>query len=398
MLGPMSVILVGKDAHLRAETRTHVATTGRVHVIAESSDYQRASELIGQLRPQGVIILIDGDEDAALDLVREIGREHPRTAIICTGKHCTSETIVRAYRAGAHEFLLQPPDPHEMKEVLERLEAFLGEDETKRVGRVIAVYSSRGGSGTTTIAVNVAVTLARRTRQETVIVDLNFQYGCLPVFFGIEPTYSMTDVVHNESRLDIQLLRSFLTKVTPELSYLAAPLNPEEADDIFPAHLEMTLGLLRTQFAHVILDTPHVLDPNTLAALDHADVILLVTTTDLASLYTTKRAVETFRRLGYGAEKIRLVVNRYAKNKEVPLEKIEDILGQRSALALVEDMRGVLEAINMGKPLALSESKSPLVRQFVELATLVAPVEAASGSDGTSKRGVLHRLFGGGRR
>jgi pilus assembly protein CpaE len=148
----------------------------------------------------------------------------------------------------------------------------------------------------------------------------------------------------------------------------------------------------------VILDTPHVLDPNTLAALDHADVILLVTTTDLVSLYTTKRAVETFRRLGYGAEKIRLVVNRYAKNKEVPLEKVEDILGQRSALALVEDMRGVLEAINMGKPLALSESKSPLVRQFAELATLVAPVEAASGSDGTSKRGVLHRLFGGGRR
>jgi len=398
MLVPMSVILVGKDAHLRAETRTHLAATGRVHIIAESSDYQRASELIGQLHPQGAIILIDGDEDAALDLVREIGREHPHTAIICTGKQCASETIVRAYRAGAHEFLMQPPDPQELREVLERLEAFLGEGKAKRVGRVIAVYSSRGGSGTTTIAVNVAVTLARRTRQETVIVDLNFQYGCLPVFFGIEPIYSMTDVAHNESRLDVQLLRSFLTKVTPQLFYLAAPLNPEEADDIFPAHLEMTLGLLRTQFAHVILDTPHILDPNTVAALDHADAILVVTTTDLASLYTTKRALETFRRLGYEAEKIRLVVNRYAKNKEVPLEKIGDVLGQNIALALVEDPRAVLEAINMGKPLALSESKSPLVRQFAELVKLIAPVEEASASEGTSERGVFHRLFGGGRR
>ncbi len=400
MLVPMSVILVGKDAHLRAETRTHLAATGRVHVIAESSDHQRASELIGQLHPQGAIILIDGDEEAALDLVREISREHPHTAIICTGRHCTSETIVRAYRAGAHEFLMQPPDPQELREVLERLEAFLGEGETKRVGRVIAVYSSRGGSGTTTIAVNVAVTLARRTRQETVIVDLNFQYGCLPVFFGIEPTYSMTDVAHNESRLDVQLLRSFLTKVTSELFYLAAPLNPEEADDIFPAHVEMTLGLLRTQFAHVILDTPHILDPNTIAALDHADVILVVTMTDLASLYATKRALETFRRLGYEAQKVRLVVNRYAKskNKEVPLEKIGDVLGQNITLALVEDARAVLEAINMGKPLALSDSKSPLVRQFAELAKLVAPMEEASVPERTSERGVFHRLFGGRRR
>ncbi|MCS7157273.1 MAG: AAA family ATPase [Blastocatellia bacterium] len=397
MLVPMSVIVIGKDAQLRTETRAHLAATGRVHVIAESADYQRATELIGQLRPQGAIILVNGGETAALDLVRQTSRTYPYTAIICTGKYCTSEIVVRAYRAGAHEFLMQPPDPQELREVLERLEALLGEEQVSRTGRVIAVYSSRGGSGTTTIAVNVATALARRARQETVLVDLNLQYGCLPVFFGVEPTYSLTDVAHNESRLDIQLLRSFLTKVSDGIYYLAAPIKPEEADDIFPAHLETVLGLLRTQFAHVVLDTSHVLDPITIAALDHADLILLVTLGDLASLYTTKRVLETFRRMGYETEKVRLVLNRY-RNKEVPLGKIEEVLGQKVAFTLAEDARAALEAINVGRPVVLSESKSPLVRQFVELMKLVAPVETASASRGKSGRRFFSALLGGGER
>lgn len=398
MLVPMSVIVVGRDAQLRAETRAHLAATGRVHVIAESADYQRATELIEQLQPQGAVVIVNGEEEAALELVRQIGRAHPHTAIVCTGKHCASETIVRAYRAGAHEFLMQPPDPQELREVLGRLEALLGEGSQSRVGRIVAVYSGRGGSGTTTIAVNVAAALVRRAHQETAVVDLNLQYGCLPVFFGVEPTYSLTDVAHNESRLDVQLLRSFLTKITEGFYYLAAPLKPEEADDVFPAHLEMALGLLRTQFAHVILDTPHVLDPTTIAALDHADLILLVTLGDLASLYTTKRVLETFRRMGYEAEKVRLVVNRHARNKEVPLEKIEDVLGQKVAFALAEDARAAVEAINMGKPIAFSESKSPLVRQFAELAKLVSPVGAASASREESRRGLFRALFGGEKR
>ncbi len=397
MLVPMSVIVVGKDAGLRTETRTHLAATGRVHVIAESADYQRAIELIGQLQPHGAVIIVNGEEEAALGLVRQIGHAYPHTAIICTGKHCASETIVRAYRAGAHEFLMQPPNPQELREVLERLEALLGEGRVSRTGRVIAVYSSRGGSGTTTVAVNVAAALAQRTRQETVLVDLNLQYGCLQVFFGVEPTYSLTDVAHNESRLDVQLLRSFLTRVTDGLSYLAAPLKPEEADDIFPAHLEMVLGLLRTQFAQIVLDTPHVLDPNTIMALDQADLILLVTLGDLASLYTTKRVLETFRRMGYEAEKVRLLLNRH-KNKEVPLEKIEEVLGQKITFTLTEDARAALEAINMGKPVVLSEAKSLLVRQFIELTKLVAPVEAASTSPGESGRGLFSALFGGKKR
>lgn len=393
---PISVIVVGKDAQVRSETRAYLAATGRVHVIAESADYQRAVELIEQLQPQGAVIIVDGEEATALKLVREIGRAYPHTAILCTGQHCAGETIVRAYRAGAHEFLMQPPDPQELREVLERLEALLGEGQGSRTGRVIAVYSSRGGSGTTTIAVNVAAALARRMHQETVLVDLNLQYGCLPVFFGVEPTYSLTDVAHNEARLDIQLLRSFLTKVADGFYYLAAPLKPEEADDIFPAHLEMAFGLLRTQFAHIVLDTPHILDPHTIAALDHADLILLVTLGDLVSLYTTKRGLEVFRRMGYEAEKIRLLLNRY-KNKEVPLGKIEEVLGQKIAFTLAEDARATWEAINVGKPVVLSESKSPLVRQFIELAKLVAPMEAASASSGESGRRFFSALFGGGR-
>lgn len=398
MRAPISLIVIGKEARLRAEMRTSLAATGRVQIVAESSDYQRGAELVGQLQPHGAVIIVNGEEETSLELVRQISQEHPNTVIICAGAHCAGETIVRAYRAGAREFLMHPPEPGEVREVLERVEALLGEGGRKITGRVIAVYSGRGGSGTTTIAVNTAAVLAQQTRQETVLLDLNLQYGSAPIFLGVEPTYSITDVAHNEQRLDIQLLRSFLAKVTEQLYCLAAPLRPEEADDVFPAHVEAALGLLRTQFAHILVDLPHAWDPNTIAALDQADVILVVTLGDLVSLYNTKRALETFGRMGYGAEKIRLIVNRYVRDKEVPLEKIGDALSHAVDFTLSDDPRAALEAIATGRPIVWSASKSPLARQFGELARQVAAPGVLIASPEKKGSGLLSMLWGGSRR
>lgn len=395
MVTPFSMILVGKDAGLRADTRTHLASTGKVQVIAESSDYSRAMELIEQLNPHGVMVILDGDDESSLGLVRQISQAHPGTAVVCTGLNCQRDVVIKAFRAGAREFLDQPPKAADLKELTERLDelATAGEGEKKALGAVIAVYSSKGGSGTTTIGVNLAATFAKQTGRQTAIVDLNLQYGNIPIFFGVDPTYSITDLARNEQRLDVQLFRSFLTKMSENLYCLAAPLKLEEADDVFPNHLETAIGLLRTQFSFVIVDTQHTLDPNTVAALDLSDMILLVTQLDLASVYNTRRVLETFNRMGYSEEKIKLVVNRHTKGNEMPLDKVKEVLGQKVSFLLAEDSRAVRDALTLGKPLVSSQPKSQLVKQFIDLTRQVTGAGAQDAKQEKDQRGLL-TIFG----
>lgn len=373
MAGPLSVILVGRDARLRGDTRGHLTATGKVQVVAESSDYSRSLELIEQLNPHAVVVLLDGEEEPGFEFIRRVGAEHRDIAVVCSGLNCSNDVIIRAFRCGAREFLVQPLTPNEVKEVIERLEELTTtlEGERKSLGTVIAVYSSKGGAGTTTVAVNLAAELARQTARQTVIVDLNLQHGNIPIFFGIQPTYSITDVARNEARLDIQLLRTFLTKISDNLYCLAAPLKPEEADDVFPNHLEAALGLLRTQFSYIVVDTQSVLDPNTVTALDVSDIICVVTQLDLASVYNAKRTLETFERMGYGGEKVKVIINRYNKASDLPLEKVAEVLGHRVDLTLADDIRSARESLNLGKPVVLSQPKSPLVRQFSDLAEVI---------------------------
>jgi pilus assembly protein CpaE len=396
MAGPLSVILVGRDARLRGDTRGHLTATGKVQVVAESSDFSRSLELIEQLNPHAVVVLLDGEEEAGFEFIRRVGAEHRDIAVVCSGLNCGNDVIIRAFRSGAREFLVQPLTPNEVKEVVERLEELTatGEGERKSLGAIIAVYSSKGGSGTTTVCVNLAAELARQTARQTVIVDLNLQHGNIPIFFGVQPTYSVTDVARNEARLDIQLLRTFLTKIRDNLYCLAAPLKPEEADDVFPHHLEAALGLLRTQFSYILVDTQHVLDPNTVTALDTADIICVVTQLDLASVFNTKRVLETFARMGYGGEKVKLLVNRYNKTSDLPLDKIADVLGHPVDLTLAEDIRSARDSLNLGKPLVLSQLKSPLVRQFSELAEAIL---GPQGEERPKQSKGLFTMFGKGR-
>jgi pilus assembly protein CpaE len=389
------MILVGKDARLRADTRAHLTSTGKVQVVAESSDFARAMELVEQLNPHGAVVILDGDDEPTLGLVRQIAQGHPGTTVVCTGVNSQNDLIIKAFRAGAREFFVQPPKPNDLKDMIERLEELMaaGEGERKSLGTVISVYSSKGGSGTTTIGVNLAAVLAKQTGRQTAIVDLNLQHGNIPIFFGIDPSYSITDVARNEQRLDVQLFRSFLTKVSDNLYCLAAPIRLEEADDVFPNHLETAIGLLRTQFSFVVLDTQHTLDPNTVAGLDLSDVILLITQLDLASVYNTRRVLETFSRMGYSGEKVRVVVNRHTKGNEMPLEKVKEVLGQKVFFMLGDDGRAVRESLTLGKPLIVSQPKSHLIKQFADLAKEVTTGGAREEKKEKDQKGLL-TIFG----
>jgi pilus assembly protein CpaE len=244
----------------------------------------------------------------------------------------------------------------------------------------VAVFSPKGGCGTSLIATNLAMT----QKSPTVLVDLNLQSGDLELMLGLKPKFSLADVVENRERLDDALLASYITPHSKNLSLLAAPTKAESAEDIEPKHIYEVMELLRQRYDNVIIDTPHSFDSVTISALDHADQILVVLTLEIHAIRSTRRALEIFDRLGYPRKKVRLVVNRYSKNIELDQKQVEDFLGERVVAFIQSDYRAAVNSINLGQPLIDSAPGSLVTTDLFNLASKVfannvAPPALAAG-------------------
>ena len=205
----------------------------------------------------------------------------------------------------------------------------------------------------------------------TLLVDLNLQAGDIASFLGLDIKYSLSDFVRNRTRLDDSLMTSLITQYSNDLALLPAPLEAHEAEDIGPQDLSEVLYLLGQRYEHIIIDLPHTFDPVTVAALDLADDILLVLTLDIPGIRSTKRALKVFDRLNYPKRKVHVIVNRFSKNNDVPLQKIETHLGEQLIGFVPNDYRKVMDSINLGRPLVQSDAGSKISLEIKRIAALV---------------------------
>ncbi|HEX7955521.1 MAG TPA: AAA family ATPase, partial [Pyrinomonadaceae bacterium] len=316
----------------------------------------------------------------------------PRTAVICAARDSSPDTILRSMRAGAREFLRLPVRPDEFSTVYRRVAEFCAvqPEAPKKRGRVLSVFSSKGGTGTTFIATNVASAL----RAPTVLLDLNLQAGDLGLFLGVEPKFSVADLVENISRVDDALLRSYLTPHTENLSLLAAPREADAADDIEAEHVFQVLEILRERYEYVVVDPQHTFDPITLAALDQSDEILLVLTLDIPAIRSTQRALQIFDRLGYPRHKLHVVVNRFSKQIDLDLRQVERFLGERVTGYVQSDYRTAVNSINLGQPLVESDPQSKIATELRQIAErFSAHVQSAPPVVAAPRRGLLGSFF-----
>src|SRR4030095_1275932 len=168
-----------------------------------------------------------------------------------------------------------------------------------------------------------AVNLAASMNAQTLLADLNLHSGDAATLFGLEAKYSLADFVVNRTRLDDSLINSLITPYSARLSLLAAPLEAHEVEDVTPQDVTEVLHLLGQRYDCIVLDLPNKFDSVTLAALDMAGDILLLMTLDIPGIRGTKRALKVFERVGYPRTKIHVVVNRWTKDIDVELKKVE---------------------------------------------------------------------------
>ena len=366
MTQSLTLVVLSSGLTSFKEIRAALSTDSRAQLLAGGNDAEQVQEEIVRLKPTAAIITLGANPDQAIKLIEKLVTQCPNTAIISAAQNASGELILQSLRAGAREFLNLPIKPAELKTVFDRIsEISVSHVEApKKRGRMVAVFSSKGGCGTSFIATNLAAAMSSRT----VLVDLNLQAGDLPLYLGVDPKYSIAEIVENRSRLDDALIASFVTQCTPKLSLLAAPKQADSADEIEPEHVFQVLQRLRESFDCVVLDPQHTFDSITLAALDQSDEIILVLSLDIPAIRSAQRSLEIFDRLGYPRKKIRIVVNRWSKQVDLDLRQVEKFLGEPVIGFIPSDYQTTVNSINLGTPLLQSEPNSKIAQEIRRIA------------------------------
>ena len=379
MTQPISVVVLSTGLENFKDIRRAITAEERVKLLAGGNDPDQLYEEIVRLKPDVAIIALGPSADTAVRFIEKLNAECPGTALISAAQDASPDLILKSLRAGAREFLRIPISTEELRTVLSRISEFFTKqvEAPKKKGRMVSVFSSKGGCGTSFIATN----LAAATAKKTVLVDLNLQAGDLPLFLGLESRYSIADMVEKRQRLDDDLVNSLVTPHSANLSLLAAPREADSADEIEPQHIFEVLQKLREHFEYIVLDPQHTFDSITLAALDQSDEIILVLTLDIPAIRSTQRALEIFDRLGYPRKKVRIVVNRWSKQIDLELKQVEKFLGEPVVAFVPSDYQIAVSSINLGTPLVQSEPTSKIaleIRRIAEQISLgVAPIDGS---------------------
>ena len=391
MTQSLSLVVLSTGLDNFKEIRAALAADSRVQLLAGGDDVEQLHDEIVRLKPAAAIITMGSNSEQAIKLIKRLNSEAPKTAIISAAYNPSSDLLLQGLRAGAREFLQLPISAQELTTVLDRVSAFCdGQVEApKKRGRMIAVFSSKGGCGTSFIATN----LAASTNARTVLVDLNLQAGDLPLFLGVDPKYSFADMAENRNRLDNALVNSFVTPYSSNLSLLAAPREADSADEIEPEHVFEVLQRLRESYEYVVLDPQHTFDSITLAALDQSDEIVLVLALDIPSIRSTQRALAIFDRLGYPRKKIRIVVNRWSKQIDLDLRQVEKFLGEPVIGFVPSDYQMAVTSINLGRPLVQSEPNSRIAQEIKRVARTIATGQIAVHEEPEPRRKLWNSFF-----
>ena len=304
----------------------------------------------------------------------------PTATVIGMGPELPPNLFIAAMQADVSKYLEVPLEGEAVVSMLSRLlsQQLDPQPETAlpRSGRILHPFSSKGGSGTTTIIANLAIALAKEKAGRTLILDLDPELGDAALLLGVEPRFGVVDLAKSLGRLDASLLDSLVAKHESGVHLLTAPEDPQEVGLLSGREISSVLEALRDHYDWLLIDTPKSLVTSTATTLKVADEVLLVTLLDILSLKKATRSQIMLRRLfALGTEtRLKLVVNRYSPGDLITLDDVRDTLGLDVCQTIRNDYAAVIESINTGTPV---REGSPFARDVRELARKLIGVEGA---------------------
>lgn len=318
---------------------------------------------------------------------------HPSAGVVLIRHTLDTQTLQDAMRLGIPAVVAEN-DSAALSEAVARVrttwEAIHGPLGGSANGRVITVFSPKGGTGKTTVSVNLAACLARDPQVQVCIVDLDLAFGDVAITLQLIPEHTIEEAVGSESTLDYALLAKLLTHYNDNISVLAAPTTPDAKDRITPELIARALATLRKHFQYIIVDTAPGFDDQVLQAFDATDELVVLATLDVPTVKNTKMALETLDLLDIVKENRHLVLNRADDEVGLTAQNVESILRLPVEVAIPSDT-AVAIATNHGRPLTISQ---PDHRVSHEIAALAGHTTNGLVDVTNPKRG----LFGRGKR
>lgn len=349
-----------------------------------------------QLQPAIVIAPVDGagTDPAFDDLAMELRRQ-PGCAAIGTAPVKDADIVLAALRAGVLEFLVTPASPEDVRSSVGRV--LMLSTSAAAQGQIFTLYSAKGGLGTSTIAASLAWELAHRNgKQGVALADFTTTGGGMRVMLNMNPLYDLGNIASQTDRIDRDFVRSVMVPDPEGVSILAAAEEVDAADTLDISTAGRLFDVLRQEYAFTVVDTDHHFAEPTIAALDAADKIVLVTQLDVSALRSTQRTLGVLGRLGYPAEKIVLLINRRSDRDRILLEDAEQVLRRSVGVTLPNDYAACADAITMGTFVQRHATQSPLVGAFATMANVLTGVDAPAVVPPTSRSDGSRflRLFG----
>ncbi len=373
------VVLIDPVEESRGTLQQLLSGLGSIWLTEVCPLYSGAIKVVTEQLPHLAIVNLDADPEASIKLVGELARTHPSIAILPASQTRDGDQILRVMRAGAREFLPLPTDPHEVLSAVSRLVHTATPGTQSRLGgRVITVLGASGGVGCTSLAVNLATTLAKHTTQSVALADFDLLLGVVDACLDIIPAYTMLEVAQNSDRLDLTLLKRSMTRHESGLFVLPRPIALEDAAKIDPEALRRVIGLLKAVCSTVVIDASKALQASDFVAFESSDVIILVVVLELNCLRNSARLLQLFRQMDGMIDRIRVVVNRNdSKGFDISIRKAEEVLNLPVSWQIPNASRELNIARARGVPVESVAPRSAALRPIREMAeALVKPQTA----------------------
>jgi len=307
-----------------------------------------------------------------------------RTTIVAMSTSRDPDILLRAMRAGCSEFIGGEFDEDAFSQMLERLYLQWSSKPARntRGGEVMTFFGAKGGVGTTTVAVHLAMYLVLCHQKKTLLIDSHPQLGHACIYLGIDGSrYHFQELVRNLNRLDSDLLRGYIATHSSGLEVLASPDVCGSIKTHDPDAIAQTLDFLRGEYDYVVIDGPSTLDETNLAVIDSSNVLYIVATPEIAAIRDLSRYVDSLNQGERDIEKVKIIINRFSAQHSLTVEQIEKAMRLPIAIKLPNEFEEVTRSSILGEPISpkkKSNFSSPIVKWVNTLAGSSKPVEEAA--------------------
>ncbi len=324
-------------------------------------------EKVERLQPDVILVDLAGQPEQRFACIQQIRTMSRPPAVVVFHDSSDATVILNAMRAGAAEFLTLPLEEGALSAALERISVLVPSRHAgpESGGRLFAFLAAKGGAGATTLACNISTALGKSTGKGILLADLDIETGNVAFAMKAASEYSILDACRNISRLDAHYWKGLVSNGQPNLSILTAPADPRGLDYPEGVEIRQVLRFARSLYSFTVVDLASSLNRSSLAVLEDADHTFLITTTELPALHMAKRSLQALTQLGYGPERVALVLNRVSRRDEVTPEDVERNLGVPVFWSFPNDSDTVKDFYVKGGLIPAQSSLGKSVRQFV---------------------------------